>query len=229
MQKPPVYDVEGYNILDPKDDLGYKSQYITLLQEKALMRYLPECDGQGIALDIGCGYGRLTNILAKKGWKVIGLDPDIKLLAYALKQNLNGYFCNGGLPDLPVPKKAASLIMLHNLLRPLLLMKQLDRFKGIRQYLTKDGKLIVVDNIRDNHQDFFTHDALVEFVESEGFKLEQRIPIRAARWWLIYLIRYGLIPKKWFDKISDYELEKQRVNATTYRWQCLNVIYIFSL
>ncbi len=71
--KPPQYHLNGLNILDPKDALGDKSDYITILQEKALMRYLPK--GTGVAVDIGCGYGRLTSVVHKNGWRVIGVDP----------------------------------------------------------------------------------------------------------------------------------------------------------
>ena len=43
-------------------------------------------------------------------------------------------------------------------------------------------------------------------------KLEclQYYPIRNGRWWLLYWIRYGLIPKTWFPRIAHYELEKRR-------------------
>jgi len=43
-------------------------------------------------------------------------------------------------------------------------------------------------------------------------KLEcfQHYPIRNGRWWMLYLIRYGVIPKGWFRQIAHYELEKRR-------------------
>jgi hypothetical protein len=38
-------------------------------------------------------------------------------------------------------------------------------------------------------------------------------PIRNGRWWSLYLIRYGLIPKRWFDRIARFELEKGEEKA----------------
>jgi hypothetical protein len=38
----------------------------------------------------------------------------------------------------------------------------------------------------------------------------QHYPIRNGHWWLLYLIRYGLIPQKWFPRLALWELKKNR-------------------
>ena len=49
-ETPPVFDERGYNIEDPSDTRGFKTDYITRLQTKALQRYLPKGDGGGADL-----------------------------------------------------------------------------------------------------------------------------------------------------------------------------------
>jgi len=226
MHRPPAYDKSGYNVFDPNDSIGLKSRYITLLQEKALARYLPR-PTSGLAVDVGCGYGRLSGALAKLGWKVMGVDPDRGLLEYAQQHHPDASFCQAALPNLPVQSNSASLLMLHNVLRPLLMMGKLDCLKGIAQYVAPSGHLLVVDNIRKSHPDYLDEDTLINLIEREGFRLERRVTIRAARWWMIYLIRYGLIPERWLDLIAEYELNKRQRSQKSYKWQYTNVFFLF--
>ena len=39
-----------------------------------------------LILDLGCGYGRISNLLASKGYKVEGIDISRKLITYAKKE-----------------------------------------------------------------------------------------------------------------------------------------------
>lgn len=40
-------------------------------------------DGPGTAVDVGCGTGRVTALLAAAGWNVIGIEPDRRMAAIA--------------------------------------------------------------------------------------------------------------------------------------------------
>jgi hypothetical protein len=82
---------------------------------------------------------------------------------------------------------------------------------GLAQYLKKDGRFYLIEQASDNPK--------VERPEVEQYlqafkesKLEclRYYPIRSGRWWLLYLIRYGLIPKNWFSRIAHDELLKRR-------------------
>jgi len=222
----PNYDSNGLHILDPKDTLGHKSEYITLLQEKALMRYLPK--SHGIALDVGCGYGRLSSILQRQGWQTIGIDPDDVQLDYAKKYYPDIEFRVGKLPDIPVDEGSVELMMMHNMLRVLKLLDKLDYVKGCGKFVAPHGHLVVVDNIWKDNPNFLTEAWILNTFEKEGFKLQQRIPIRAGRWWLLYLIRYGLIPRRWFDSIAEYELRLCAKAVKFSKWRYFNVMYLFT-
>lgn len=222
----PTHDAKGLHILDPNDRLGHKSVYITHLQEKLLRRYLPAGNGE-LAVDLGCGFGRLTPVMQDLGWRTIGIDPDIELIAYAREHAPEPEFRVGALPDLPLEPNSVSLLLLQNVLRALKMMGQLDAMVGLGNYLTPHGQLFVVDNIRADHPDFLTEKQIVDLMAREGLQLLRRIPLRAGRWWMIYLIRYGLIPTAWFDRIADWELDRMAKRSRAPRWQYWNVLYIF--
>lgn len=226
MTRPPPYHAPGFQILDPNDGPGLKSKYITHLQEKCLRTYMPRGDG-GIAVDLGCGFGRITPLLNETGWIGYGVDPVFDLLNYARQHNPGPTYIQGKIPDLPFAKEAISLLLLHNLLRPLLRMQLLTSLRGIGSYVAPRGHLVVVDNIWPNNPEYIPEQEIVSLFKDEGFKLELRVPFRAARWWLLYLIRYGLVPKRFFDRIAEYELRKMKSLKRLPSWQYSNVFYLF--
>lgn len=226
MISPPTHDKAGLHILDPKDKRGHKSRYITFLQKKALRRYLPTGTGK-LAVDIGCGYGRLTPILAENGWYATGIDPAPELLQYARQYHPGIEFCEGGLPHLPLELESASILLLQNVLRALRMMGRMADARGIGRYVEPGGRVLLVENIRAGHRDFVPETEITDLMHNEGLRMIGRIPIRAGRWWVTYLIRYGLIPESWFDAISDWELDRMAKRHGSPHHQYWNVLFIF--
>jgi SAM-dependent methyltransferase len=222
----PTHDAKGLHILDPNDHLGHKSAYITRLQERLLRRYLPSGHGE-LAVDLGCGFGRLTPVMSDLGWRTIGIDPAEELINYAREQVPGTEFKVGALPDLPLDHGCVSLLLLQNVMRALKMMGKLDAVTGIGRYLTPNGQLFIVDNIRAGHPDYLPEAQIIDLMAREDLHLLRRIPLRAGRWWMIYLIRYGLIPTKWFGRIADWELDRMAKQSGSPRWQYWNVLYVF--
>ena len=106
-------------------------------------------------------------------------------------------------------------------------MQLLTSLRGIGSYVAPRGHLVVVDNIWPNNPEYIPEQEIVSLFEDEGFELELRVPFRAARWWLLYLIRYGLVPKRFFDRIAEYELRKMKSLKRLPSWQYSNVFYLF--
>ena len=225
--KLPTYDKDGNNIFDPRDRRGIKEKYITILHEKVLLRYLPKGFNKKIAIDLGCGYGRITPIIARKKWRVIGIDPDPQLIKIARHNNPRIKFIVGGLPNLPLVNNSVDLMVMHNLIRPLHILSRLHCIEGVGKYFKNDGILFVVDNIRDNHPDYVSEGAIIKMFVKEGFKLEKRMPIRRGRWILLYLIRYGLVPIFLLDKVAQYEMRKMKNIKSRPRFCYYNVLFIF--
>lgn len=225
--KPPAYDESGLNVLDPHDARGVKSKYITLLQEKALMKHLPNGSKDNLAVDLGCGFGRLSGVMSDKGWEVVGIEPTMDLLKYAQAHYSGVSFCRAKLPGLPLADESVDLLLIHNVLRSFMKMGCLDAIKGVGRYVSTGGCVAVVDNVRVNHPDFLKEEDITKIMENEGLRLDQVIPIRAGRWWMIYLIRYGFVPESWLERIADYELKLREKSHKRYRWQYLNIVFLF--
>jgi SAM-dependent methyltransferase len=222
----PKYDTDGLHILDPRDKRGYKSNYITLIQEKALRRHLPAGEGR-YAADLGCGYGRLTPILGELGWRAIGIDPALDLIEYARTHHPGPEYRHGGLPDLPVDPASVSLMLIQNVLRALKMMNRLDAAKGMGRFLADGARVLLVENIRSGHPAYLTETQIVELMRQEGLSLIKRVPLRAARWCVVYLIRYGFIPEKCFSALAEWELNRMSGRQGVPRWQYWNVLLVF--
>lgn len=226
MTQVPTHDRSGLHILDPRDALGFKSEYITKVQEKCLRTYVPRGNG-GIAVDVGCGFGRLTPLLSELGWSAFGVDPSPELLDYARVHNAGPTYIQGGLPELPFAQGEVSLLLLQNVLRVFRLMNRLDVIQGVGAYVKPGGYAVVVDNIWVGHPEFMPESEILDLMQVEGFTPNLRVPFRAARWWLLYLIRYGMVPRRFFDRIAEYEMSRMRSRSSLPTWQYSNVLYLF--
>ena len=72
-------------VLDPRDAAGHRNALIDRIHRGALGRAIAET-GAGrfaVAVDLGCGIGRLTPLLLEHADAVVGLDPDEGMLARA--------------------------------------------------------------------------------------------------------------------------------------------------
>lgn len=222
----PKYDTEGLHILDPKDRWGFKSKYITLIQKKALKRHLQPGEGR-YAVDLGCGFGRLTPLLSELCWRAIGIDPDPDLIEYARTYHPGPEYRQGGLPDLPLEPASASLMLIQNVLRALKMMNRLDAVKGMGRFLASGARVLLVENIRIGHPGYLPEGHILELMQHEGLSLVKRVPLRAARWWVVYLIRYGLVSKSFFQTLADWELNRMSGRQGAPRWQYWNVLFVF--
>ena len=158
---------------------------------------------------------------------MIGVDPDETQIDYAKRSAPDIDFRVGKLPELPVDRDSVDLMLMQNLLRVIHMMGQLDSVPGFSQFLAPHASVIVVDNIWRGHDTFLDESWLMETFEKEGLELVSRVPIRAGRWWLLYMIRYGLIPRSRFDAIANYELKLRARQPKLSWWRYFNVLFHF--
>jgi SAM-dependent methyltransferase len=221
----PEYDDAGINLADQNDHLGRKTEYISRLQQEALVRYVGK--GHGVALDVGCGYGRMTHRISELGYQVIGIEPSLRVLRYASRRWPKFCWLVGKLPDLPVAGASAELVLLLNVVRPLHLLGLRDLCAGAARAVAPGGRLVVLDNIRAADARYVEEDWFLEFFKNEGMVLERRVSIRASRWPMIYLVRYGVIPESWFDRLIAWELRRMARRTRLPRWSYQNVLFIY--
>ena len=224
--RPPQFDASGINVLDPNDKLGRKSRYITLVQERALERHLSN-GGSGLTVDVGCGFGRLTPALARRGGKTIGIDPSEELIRFASERDATSSYLVGALPMLPLRRGSVGLLVLHNVLKPLMQMGKLHCVEGIHEYLSDDAVVAVVENFRRGHAEFIDRDDLVSIMKAEGLVETKFIPVRAARNPLLPFIRYGLVPERWLGRLADAEVDAMRRKTSVPRHQYWNTLVLF--
>ncbi|MFA7553680.1 MAG: class I SAM-dependent methyltransferase [Spongiibacteraceae bacterium] len=223
--KLPAFDDSGINLADPNDTLGRKTAYISMLQAKALQQYVGF--GTGKALDIGCGYGRMSDALADLGYLVTGVEPSERVLKAASVRRPEHEWCVGQMPNLPFPDNSFDLVCLFNVARALHLMNVADVCESISRLVKPGGRLIVIDNLRRNDSRYLPENWFNETFSRDGLCLSHRVAIRASRWPVIYMIRYGLIPLRWFSAIANWELQRMVRKKQIPRHSYYNYLFIY--
>jgi ubiquinone/menaquinone biosynthesis C-methylase UbiE len=82
---------------------------------------------------------------------------------------------------------------------------------SLARCLRKGGMGYLIEQVSDNPK--VDRPKVEEYLQAfKESKLEclRYYPIRSGCWWLLYLIRYGFIPKNWFSRIAHDELLKRR-------------------
>ncbi len=198
--------------IDPADRRGHKNLYIDTLQKMALEEAL-ELNGDETVLDFGCGSGRMTYWLAPRVKKVIGLEvtPAMIRLAEEHRKSDNVEFKlydGAHFPDFPYPFDLILSVGVLQIMEGERLKKTVSE---LARCLKPDGKIYLVEQVSDNPA--VGRPSLSEYLKVfEELKLEvlRRFAIRKGRWWLLYLIRYGVIPIRWFATIAKKEKRRLR-------------------
>jgi len=198
--------------IDPGDRRGHKNYYIDLLQKMALEEVL-ELRGDEIVLDFGCGSGRMTSWIAPRVRKVVGLEVTPEMLDLAEKNRTadNVEFAVYDGLHFPVFRYPFDLILSVGVLQTMKGELLKNTLFSLAQYLRKDGRLYFIEQVSDSPKENRpTLEEYLDAIGSSGIECLQHFPIRNGRWWVLYLIRYGLIPHKWFSHIASWEIDKSR-------------------
>ncbi|OGK56408.1 hypothetical protein A3J15_01255 [Candidatus Roizmanbacteria bacterium RIFCSPLOWO2_02_FULL_38_10] len=157
-----------------------------------LISYLPE---SGKVLDLGCGYGLLSNLIAEKKKKILvyGVDIDKKRINFAkssIKQRKNIKFNVSDLNKIQSFNSCRCIIM-FDLLHHLPDLTQQQLIKSASTILEAKGILLIKEIDKKPRWKYFVnyiHDKLanggelffrssaqwMKFMENEGFKVQYR-------------------------------------------------------
>lgn len=198
--------------IDPADRKGHKNYYIDLLQKMALEEVL-KLKGDEVVLDFGCGSGRISHWIAPRVRKVVGLEvtPEMIDLAKRNRTSANVEFMLYDGVHFPIFSSSFDLILSVGVLQIMKGELLKSTLSSLAQYLKIDGRFYLIEQASDNPEVERprVEDYLQAFRDSK-FECLQHYPIRNGRWWLLYLIRYGMIPEGWFHRIAIWELMKNR-------------------
>ena len=198
--------------IDPADTKGRKNYYIDLLHKIALEEVL-DLRGDEVVLDFGCGSGRSAYWIAPKVKRVVGLEvtPEMIDLAERHRTAENVEFMVYDGIHFPVVQNPFDIILSVWVLQCVEGEKLKKTVFELAQHLREGGKLYLIEQASDNPK--VRRPRVDEYLQAfKESKLEclRYYPIRNGRWFVLYLIRYGLIPKNWLPQIARHELSKRR-------------------
>lgn len=196
--------------IDPADRRGHKNYYIDLLQKMALQDVL-ELKGDEFVLDFGSG--RIDYWIAPRVRKVVGLEVTPEMIELAEKHrtasNVEFILYDGThFPDLPCLFDLILSIGVLQTMRGEVLKRTVSE---LTKYLKSGGRFCLIEQASDNPK--LGRPRVKEYLEAfREIELEclHCYSIRRGRWWILYLMQYGFIPKKWFPEIAAWELREGR-------------------
>jgi SAM-dependent methyltransferase len=203
--------------IDPGDRGGHKNSYIDLLQKVALEEVF-QLQGDETVLDFGCGSGRISYWIAPKVKKVVGLEvtPEMIDLAERNRTARNVEFVLYDGAHFPVFPHPFDLILSVGVLQTMKEELLKGTLSSLAQYLKKDGTFYLIEQASENPK--VDRPGLQEYLDafrSSNLECLRYHPIRCGRWWMLYLIRYGLVPSNWFPQIALWEIKKNRKKDST--------------
>jgi SAM-dependent methyltransferase len=198
--------------IDPADRKGHKNYYIDLLQKMALGEVL-ELKGDEIILDFGCGSGKSSYWIAHRVKKVVGLEitPEMINLAERNRTADNVEFILYDGVHFPILPYEVDFILSVGVLQYMegeILKRTVSE---LARYLKSGGRFYLIEQASDNPkvERPRVEDYLQAFKDSE-LECLRYYPIRNGRWWFLYLIRYGVIPRRFFPAIARKEILRRR-------------------
>jgi SAM-dependent methyltransferase len=221
----PRFDDDGNNVADPHDRHGFKSFYIETLHAHALRVYVGR--RRGVALDVGCGYGRMVSLLRELGFEIYGIEPSLQVLHATPDMSSFAGLCNAAMPHIPFRNATFDLVCLFGVARMVHLLGKADVCKVLPALVRPGGRLVVIDNLRKYDPRYLPETWFDETFARDGLRPILKVPIRASRWPIIYLIRYGLIPRCWFDAIASWELRRMGRKKRVPRFSYYNYLFVY--
>jgi SAM-dependent methyltransferase len=169
--------------------------------------------GDEVVLDFGCGSGRVAYWIAPKVKKVIGLEGTPEMIHLAemnRKANNVDFVLYDGIhfPNLSSPFDVILSVGVLQYMKGEGLRKAVCE---LGRYLRPGGILCLIEQASNNPKINRPNvEEYLQAVKKSRLECLRYYPIRNGRWWLLYLIRYGMIPKGWFHRIAIWELMKNR-------------------
>jgi len=168
-----------------------------------------ELRGDEIVLDFGCGSGRISYWVAPKVNRVLGLEvtPEMIDLAERNRTSENVEFILYDGIHFPVLSSLSDLVLSVGVLQTMGVESLKETVSQLMGYLKSGGKMVFIEQASDNRR--VGRPKLQEYLhafEDLRMKLLRHYPIRRGRWWFLYLIRYGIIPRVLFPKIAKHEI-----------------------
>lgn len=199
--------------IDPTDRRGLKNSYIASLRDDVINSYTRMATSGEVALNFGCGHGDLDPVLIKKGYRVIGLDITKSLLDAAQARMHEGvvYVQYDG-ENLPFKINSIDLVVSYGVLIYLDSDQLIRMLSELRKVLKENATVVFVEQCRrverrvaHEAKYHWTVKQWVDWLDKAGYHTEIVQACRLGHMPLLYLIRWGLWPRKWWRVTMKFE------------------------
>jgi SAM-dependent methyltransferase len=224
------------SVIDPNDKRGHKNEYISSTRDMAILNSLSGLHDKALVLDFGCGSGNLSHVLLKRGFMVLGIDISRKLLQYAES-------ATGKKPSLFLQYDGKSIPVLDNTIDGIVVygvfcyILDESEFISILQDLYRSLKpgseIIAIEQVRkirkysnDGMQVRRTAREVIDAFNMAGYEYQKHQIIRRGHFPMIYLIRYGLIPRFLYKLLAKIETLLGRIFRTA-RFDYAETLFVF--
>ena len=145
---------------------------------EAIQRLVPPSPGVRRIVDLGCGTGRFSGLLAELYCvPIIGIDPSLRMLANrGIREHRGCRFLGGEAEAIPLAAGTADLVFLSMVYHHLGTVPQaLDE---VRRVLRAEGHVLVRNPTRESHEE--SYEEYLRFFPDAVELSRQRLPSRAA-------------------------------------------------
>lgn len=206
-------------VLDEGDEKGIKNAWVDFVERRVLRRVLKEKPYR-VAVDLGCGVGRLTGLLAEGGARVAALDASEALLGAARRRG----FPSGARPvraDLrvvPLRDGAADLVVSCNVLIHMVADEDLRAAaREVARILRPWGRALILEHLSPSGATarregivFRSLEDLAGAFESAGLRLDSVRPVRKSPSRILHWVLRGRVPRALWGAAADLEARMVR-------------------
>lgn len=147
------------------DNVPYE-QWADFIDEK-FKKYQIQDD---VILDLGCGTGKLTRIMAQKGYSLMGVDNAYEMLDIARNHEDDILYVMQDMVELELYSKVAGVYCACDCLNYILEKEDLfAAFKRVNEYLLDDGIFIFDINTRYKYEELLGENTFAESREESSF------------------------------------------------------------
>ncbi len=164
-------------------------------------------------LDFGCGTGWFSSYLSSKGSKVVGVEVGLETLRQAsgsCRGNAVLLVLYGG-EVLPVREGSVDLVLAVGVVRSLLDRGPLRQaaeewFRCLRP----GGRLILIETDNRALWRYMRAHEIRDHLVELGFEPLAWYPIRKVNWWGLRLVKWGLLPVRFYQGLGRRELQRRK-------------------